>query len=88
MNVRVIIPLIALFAAVVLFSMQGDSATGQSKASDESASAIGRFQVSAFGPTPNRAGPGYYVIDTATGELWSNFGDDNKPIRLSGPLLK
>lgn len=87
MNAKVIIPSVALFAAIAILSMRGEAANGQSKVRDESAPAIGRFQVSAFGPTPDRGGPGYYVIDTATGELWSNYGD-NRPSRVSGPLLE
>ena len=87
MHARVFIPLIALFAMLAFFSMQGDAADGPATVNDASAREVGRYQVSVFGPTQNRAGPGYYIIDTATGELWSNYGD-NKPSRVSGPLIK
>ena len=51
---------------------------------EEHAASIGRYQVAAFGKDGNH---GYYILDTATGELWSNYRD-GKPSRISGPLTE
>ena len=47
---------------------------------------IGRFQISSFA-LQNGSGPGYYVIDSTTGEIWMNYGL-NKPSKISESLLK
>ena len=47
----------------------------------------GRFQISSFATSKSGSGVGYYVIDSTTGEIWMNYGD-NKPSKVSDPLLK
>ena len=49
-------------------------------------SSIGRYQIAAFEGDPQKgSGPGYYIIDTATGELWMEYEND-KPSQISGPI--
>ncbi len=47
----------------------------------------GRFQIYSFATEKSGSGVGYYVIDSTTGEIWMNYGD-NKPSKVSEPLLK
>ena len=86
--------LVALVAVASLIAIdfhdkgfaENQNAPGASSADDteEHAASIGRYQVAAFGKDGNH---GYYLLDTATGELWSNYRD-SKPSRISGPLKK
>jgi hypothetical protein len=95
MDKRLVFAVIAVVAATIGFSLRG-AATGQPVQAvagqeriepDPDGPTIGRFQIAAFGPRENGPGPGYYVIDTATGQVWMNYGD-NKPSKVSDPLLK
>ena len=44
---------------------------------------IGRYQIAVFGDPANGPGPGYYIIDTATGGLWMGYRD-KEPSRIIG----
>ena len=76
-----------MILAAVLFavSLHGLAAQDGTEQGDPSPLEIGRYEVSAFGPTPERRGHGYYILDTATGSLWSNYGNE-QPRLISGPL--
>jgi hypothetical protein len=95
MDKKLVIALVAVLGATTAFAMRG-TATGQPAQavagqdrikSDADGPTVGRFQIAAFGPRENGPGPGYYVIDTATGQVWMNY-EDNKPGKVSDPLLK
>ncbi len=47
----------------------------------------GRFQISSFATPKSGSGVGYYVIDSTTGEIWMNNGN-NKPSKVSESLLQ
>lgn len=85
---------IILTVCVLVVSVGGasaDSATvNTEQVADQPANAhnpTGRFQISSFATEKSGAGVGYYVIDSTTGEIWMNYGD-NKPSKVSEPLLK
>ena len=77
------IPWLLIAAAFSIFVLlqPGPAAQGQGDSGARPAS-TGRFQVTAIATGDT---PGYYIIDTETGELWHNFRG-NKPTRVSGPL--
>ena len=84
MSRRHVIPAVLIAAVSLSFALMqsGTSARGQSDQVEKKPAPIGRYQVSAFSGSST---PGYYIIDTQTGELWHNYRGD-KPRRVSGPL--
>jgi hypothetical protein len=94
MDKKLVIAVVALLGAAIGFSIRG-TATAQPAHADAVQEHIkadldhptGRFQIAAFGALENGAGPGYYVLDTATGQVWMNY-KDGKPSKVSDPLLK
>jgi len=86
------IAVLVLLAAITVHGVvvpDAPATATQAAATDEAApETIGRYQVSSFTGDPQTGnGPGYYIIDTATGELWMNFRS-SKPSRVSGPIGK
>jgi hypothetical protein len=49
---------------------------------------VGRFQIAAFEETERGTQPGYHVIDTATGQVWTTYNGQVKPTTVSEPLLR
>ena len=80
-----IVSLIAITIRNTSFA-QNETQRKQSDVVDasEHTASIGRYQLAAFGEGGSQ---GYYILDTSTGELWGNYGD-NKPSRISGPIAE
>ncbi|MGM0490823.1 MAG: hypothetical protein ACQESR_29210 [Planctomycetota bacterium] len=95
MDKKLVIVVVAVLGAAIGFSVVGMAAGQSAQAvaeqdrikADADGPTSGRFQIAAFGPRENGPGPGYYVIDTATGQVWMNYAD-NRASKVSDPLLK